>query len=101
MTRSVTGDDMAIFHDSYDGLMRVTVLSQEARDSEPVTNETWAQCPMCNVTTIGDIKCDGDFLAHNKYRKYHITANTKQIAKHIIFIFDAFVWAHLLTKMLI
>ena len=39
VTRSVTGDDIAICHDSYDGLMIVTLLSRGSDQSEEsITN---------------------------------------------------------------
>ena len=39
----------------------------EASIAETLTNERRAlNSTVCNVTRIGDIKCDGDFLAHNE-----------------------------------
>ena len=117
VTRSVTGgpgDDIAICHDSYDGLMRVTVLSRgwgsdqweasmrnvdqwEARIRSIDQWEASFVSPhvYCN-DNWGHIKRDGDFLADNEciVISHYWNINTKQIAKHIIFkvLFDAFVW---------
>ena len=77
-----TGDDIAICHDSYDGLMIVTLLSRGSEQSEPSIwcVEQWEasikpidQWEASSVSphvycndNWGHIKCDGDFLAHNE-----------------------------------
>ena len=117
-----TGDDMAICHDSYDGLMRVTVLSRgwgsdqweasmrsvdqwEARIKRIDQWEAGFVSPRvyCN-DNWGHIKRDGDFLADNEciVISHYWNINTKQIATHIIFkvLFDAFVWLYCWHKKL-
>ena len=82
VTRSVTGDDIAICHDSYDGLMIVTLLSRGSDQlEESIRNVNQSEASISSIDqweassvsprvycndNWGHIKCDGDFLAHNE-----------------------------------
>ena len=76
------GDDIAICHDSYDGLMIVTLLSRGSDQSEPsIRSIDQSEASIKSIDQLeasslsphvycndnwGHIKCDGDFLAHNE-----------------------------------